>query len=66
MFPVLTIFGTSVYGGAVIATTLDYFFERMMMLKWVSFIDLYIYLRKVFIGCIMEASPSCGPSYKYR
>lgn len=35
-FPVLTIFGTSVYGGAVIATSLDYFFERMMMLKWVS------------------------------
>ncbi|XP_068627468.1 transmembrane protein 198 [Battus philenor] len=31
---VLTIFGTSVYGGAVIATTLDYFFERMVMLKW--------------------------------
>ncbi|XP_013184955.1 transmembrane protein 198 [Amyelois transitella] len=31
---VLTIFGTSVYGGAVIATSLDYFFERMMMLKW--------------------------------
>ncbi|XP_049886346.1 transmembrane protein 198 isoform X2 [Pectinophora gossypiella] len=31
----LTIFGTSVYGGAVIATSLDYFFERMMMLKWV-------------------------------
>ncbi|KAI8430647.1 hypothetical protein MSG28_000848 [Choristoneura fumiferana] len=31
---VLTIFGTSVYGGAVIATSIDYFFERMMMLKW--------------------------------
>lgn len=31
---VLTIFGTSVYGGAVIATSLDYFFERMVMLKW--------------------------------
>ncbi|KAJ0183693.1 hypothetical protein K1T71_000116 [Dendrolimus kikuchii] len=31
---VLTISGTSVYGGAVIATSLDYFFERMMMLKW--------------------------------
>lgn len=36
LFSVLTIFGTSVYGGAVIATSLDYFFERMMMLKWVS------------------------------
>lgn len=35
----LTIFGTSVYGGAVIATSLDYFFERMMMLKWVSKIE---------------------------
>ncbi|OWR41993.1 transmembrane protein 198 [Danaus plexippus] len=32
---VLTIFGTSVYGGAVIATCLDYFLERMLMLKWV-------------------------------
>ncbi|CAG4942402.1 unnamed protein product [Colias eurytheme] len=32
---VLTIFGTSVYGGAVIATSLDYFIERMVMLKWV-------------------------------
>ncbi|XP_059059699.1 transmembrane protein 198 [Achroia grisella] len=30
----LTIIGTSVYGGAVIATSLDYFFERMVMLKW--------------------------------
>ncbi|XP_041987614.1 transmembrane protein 198 [Aricia agestis] len=31
---VMTIFGTSVYGGAVIATSIDYFLERMMMLKW--------------------------------
>ncbi|XP_063373213.1 transmembrane protein 198 [Cydia amplana] len=31
---VVTIFGTAVYGGAVIATALDYFLERMMMLKW--------------------------------
>ncbi|KAI5636964.1 hypothetical protein NE865_10264 [Phthorimaea operculella] len=31
----LTIFGTSVYGGAVVAISLDYFFERMVMLKWV-------------------------------
>lgn len=31
----LTIFGTSVYGGAVIATSLDYFLEKMMMLKWI-------------------------------
>ncbi|KAJ8737621.1 hypothetical protein PYW08_000216 [Mythimna loreyi] len=31
---VLTIFGTSVYGGAVIAISLDYFFERLMMLIW--------------------------------
>ncbi|XP_047544025.1 transmembrane protein 198 [Vanessa tameamea] len=31
---VLTVFGTSVYGGAVIATCLDYFLERMVMLKW--------------------------------
>ncbi|XP_034839292.1 transmembrane protein 198 [Maniola hyperantus] len=32
---VLTVFGTSVYGGAVLATCLDYFLERMIMLKWV-------------------------------
>lgn len=31
---VLTILGTCVYGGAVIATSLDYFFEHLMMLKW--------------------------------
>ncbi|VVD00925.1 unnamed protein product [Leptidea sinapis] len=31
---VLTIFGTSVYGGAIIATSLDYFVERLVMLKW--------------------------------
>lgn len=30
----LTILGTCVYGGAVIATSLDYFFEHLMMLKW--------------------------------
>lgn len=30
----LTIFGTSLYGAAMIATCLDYYFERMMMIKW--------------------------------
>lgn len=36
VFAALTVFGTSVYGGAVIAVCLDYFLERMVMIKWVS------------------------------
>lgn len=46
LFVVLTVFGTSVYGGAMIATCLDYFLERMVMVKWVSTYDVhfaYIY-----------------------
>lgn len=49
LFAVLTIFGTSVYGGAVIATSLDYFFERMMMLKWVSILELFASTRANYV-----------------
>ena len=32
---VLTIFNAALYGGAVITTSLDYFVEHSVMLKWV-------------------------------
>jgi hypothetical protein len=31
----LTVLGTSVYGGAIMAGSLDYFVEKFLMVKWV-------------------------------
>ena len=31
----LTVFGSALYGGAILATSLDYFLENSLMLKWV-------------------------------
>lgn len=31
----LTVLGTSVYGGAILAGAIDYFVEKLMMVKWV-------------------------------
>ncbi len=59
----LTIFGSALYGGAILATTLDYFLENSVMLLWVwDKVSLQDYVEDCWLSWVSWAILAVWPA----